>query len=675
MMKRSMKTMGKLIAGIVALALLLLSLSGPSVAQEPVTCESDYVVQSDDWLARIADEQYGDDSLYPTIVLATNAKSASDDSYATISDPWLIEPGWKLCLPSAQNARAGLTVDALENAEYQSEWTASGKAPLTDGEYSESIVPGAATKIVVILSDRMAFGYTSDGKPLAAAILITDPGGSGTFYYLAAVLEQDGEPINVASTLLGDRAKIRSLAIVDGQIVLEMVTHGPDDPMCCPTQIVRNVYALEDDTLVEVSSKVIGAVEEPSGPAGEAQAGLTLDTLRNATYPSEWEDSGAITLTNGRYEGEPFVEGGATRLVVTLVSPLAFGDLDGDGVDDAVVILVANPGGSGTFHTLEAVRNERGEPVHLASYSLGDRVRVRSLAIEGGQIALEMVTHGPDDPMCCPTQVVHNTYALEGGELVEKGSEVIGTVEEPSEASLSPDLVGKMWYWQSYMDTADINNIMVDDPAKYTLIFLPDGTYWILADCNSGSGRYIVDGNSLTLEPGPITLAACGPESLDAQYLAKLGDVVSFVLDDGKLFLNLKMDVGNMVFSGDATPVAASLEGTLWQLDAYVNTEGELVNVLLDTEVTAKFQAGQVTGSAGCNSYFGSYESDGSNLTLGAIGMTEMYCAPKALMDQEGAYLAALESAASYQIADGKLQIANADGEAVLTFSVLEPAS
>jgi heat shock protein HslJ len=130
-----------------------------------------------------------------------------------------------------------------------------------------------------------------------------------------------------------------------------------------------------------------------------------------------------------------------------------------------------------------------------------------------------------------------------------------------------------------------------------------------------------------------------------------------------------------MVFSNDATPIAAlSLEGTLWVLDAYLNSQGELVDVLPDTEVTAKFQDGQVTGKAGCNNYFGSYESDGSSLTLGAMGMTEMFCAPEALMDQESAYLAALESAASYRIADGELQVASADGETVLTFSVLEPA-
>lgn len=121
------------------------------------------------------------------------------------------------------------------------------------------------------------------------------------------------------------------------------------------------------------------------------------------------------------------------------------------------------------------------------------------------------------------------------------------------------------------------------------------------------------------------------------------------------------------------TKAAAELGGTLWTLDSYLNSQGEPADVLPDTEITIEFKDGQVNGSAGCNSYFGSYESDGSSLTLGVTGMTKIYCAPEALMDQEGAYLAALESAASYQVTDDKLQIANTDGETVLIFSMLEP--
>ncbi len=164
-----------------------------------------------------------------------------------------------LCLPGDQTAQSGFTVKALKNIEYLSEWTASGKAMLTDGEYRESIAPGSASKIVVILSDRLAFGYTKDAQLLAAVILITDPGGSGTFYNLSIVVEQDGKPINTATALLGDRIKINSLVVEGDEIVVDMVIPGPDDPLCCPTQRVVQKYALQGDQLVQIPS-VVGTV-------------------------------------------------------------------------------------------------------------------------------------------------------------------------------------------------------------------------------------------------------------------------------------------------------------------------------------------------------------------------------------------------------------------------------
>jgi hypothetical protein len=105
--------------------------------------------------------------------------------------------------------------------------------------------------------------------------------------------------------------------------------------------------------------------------AGHPVTALTEQAIKNATYPSEWEEGGEITLIDGRLEGEPFVEGGATRLIVTLIEPVAFDDLDGDGVDEAVVILATNPGGTGTFISLEALGNDNGTPAHLASHQLG----------------------------------------------------------------------------------------------------------------------------------------------------------------------------------------------------------------------------------------------------------------------------------------------------------------
>jgi hypothetical protein len=104
---------------------------------------------------------------------------------------------------------------------------------------------------------------------------------------------------------------------------------------------------------------------------------------------------------------------------VMLTDYAATGDLNGDGVPDAAVVLATNSGGSGVFIDLAAVVVEEGQPVNVAITPLGDRVQINSLTIQDGQIIVDMVTHGPDDPMCCPTQQVVETYELQGYELVK----------------------------------------------------------------------------------------------------------------------------------------------------------------------------------------------------------------------------------------------------------------
>jgi hypothetical protein len=143
-------------------------------------------------------------------------------------------------------------VDALKNAEFKSAWTQSGTVRLTGGEYREQAAPGSATETVIMLTDQIAVGEL-DGQPAAAVILVTDPGGSGTFYDLAVVVGRDGQLTNIATTLLGDRVQINSLSIENGQIVVDMVTHAQDDPMCCPTKHVVQTYELQGDELVQIS--------------------------------------------------------------------------------------------------------------------------------------------------------------------------------------------------------------------------------------------------------------------------------------------------------------------------------------------------------------------------------------------------------------------------------------
>ncbi|MCD4703481.1 MAG: META domain-containing protein, partial [Methanosarcinaceae archaeon] len=90
---------------------------------------------------------------------------------------------------------------------------------------------------------------------------------------------------------------------------------------------------------------------------------------------------------------------------------------------------------------------------------------------------------------------------------------------------------------------------VVPDPENYTLVFWPDGTYAIKADCNLGSGGYTLEGNDLTLAPGPITLAYCGPDSLDNQYLSLLSNVTSVSMNNDHLVLGIGDNGDRMLFA------------------------------------------------------------------------------------------------------------------------------
>ena len=185
-----------------------------------------------------------------------------------------ISTGWPIASPMSVGSR--LNRSELQNASYPSDWTADGTAPLVDGEYREQAAPGSATETVVQLSDMVALGdLDGDGRADAAVVLISQPGGSGTFFDLVAVLDKQGEAVPVASEFLGDRIELKSLRIEDGEIVVDMVTQGPDDPLCCPTQEETRRYSirysLEEAVEPVASTEVIPYT--PTEVPSESRAG------------------------------------------------------------------------------------------------------------------------------------------------------------------------------------------------------------------------------------------------------------------------------------------------------------------------------------------------------------------------------------------------------------------
>jgi peptide/nickel transport system substrate-binding protein len=93
----------------VALAVVMVaSLLVTSVvsAAPPQQEEATYTVKLGDNLWTLAEKYLGSGPAYHAIVAATNAKHGEDATFAYIENPDLIHPGWKLVIPSAEEAAA-----------------------------------------------------------------------------------------------------------------------------------------------------------------------------------------------------------------------------------------------------------------------------------------------------------------------------------------------------------------------------------------------------------------------------------------------------------------------------------------------------------------------------------------------------------------------------------------
>jgi heat shock protein HslJ len=126
---------------------------------------------------------------------------------------------------------------------------------------------------------------------------------------------------------------------------------------------------------------------------------------------------------------------------------------------------------------------------------------------------------------------------------------------------------------------------------------------------------------------------------------------------------------GDSVAQEASTNVIASqpqnpLAGTAWAADQYNNGVGGIVPVLPGTTLTLVFDAdGTLNGSAGCNDYSTSYTVDDNRIAIGTPAITTKVCAqPDGIMEQESAFLAALESAVTFEISGLDLILSDESG-------------
>ncbi|MDM8529156.1 META domain-containing protein [Anaerolineales bacterium HSG24] len=357
---------------ILLITLLTLVLTTNIALAAPLHQEADgeeYIVQADDWLSKIAHKYYDDMFAYPVIVEATNVKAVEDDNFTVIENPDLIEVGQKLWIPDAPlvpSGQAKLSDQVWYWQGYQDATEINDFTVPNPAKYTLEFLPDGTYQVVADCN-RGSGSYVEDGSSL-------------TFGPGPMTLAECG-PESLYDEFVTRLGDVVTYVFDDGKLVLNLK--------------------------MDAGNMVFG---------GEAT--LSLDVLKNAEYQGIYAEP--VELTDGKYEGEPFVEGGASRPTVTFIDPFnAFGDLNGDDFEDAAITLAENSGGSGTFIYLAAVVSQDRSLINVATQFLGD-IQLKSLAIESGEIVVTLVTHAPDDPMCCPSQEEIKRYRLQDGALVEQ---------------------------------------------------------------------------------------------------------------------------------------------------------------------------------------------------------------------------------------------------------------
>jgi heat shock protein HslJ len=251
--------------------------------------------------------------------------------------------------------------------------------------------------------------------------------------------------------------------------------------------------------------------------------------LAGATF-SGIENQGPVTLSAGKWEGQPLSEGGASMPALWLSEGFyLIGDLDQDGADEALVHLTYNSGGTGNFGYLAIMGREGGKVVQEAIGLVGHRAQIRAARIDAESIVLDVLQAGPGDGLCCPRQLATRTFGIQSGKLVETDVQVTGTVSVST-------LAGPKWVLRK-LDGQEGGAL----PGQATLAFA-SGKISGSTSCNQFQGAVSEGESATSLVMGPLitTRMACSEPLLaeERAFLEKLGQAEVFQFLFGDLVLS-----------------------------------------------------------------------------------------------------------------------------------------
>jgi hypothetical protein len=145
----------------------------------------------------------------------------------------------------------------------------------------------------------------------------------------------------------------------------------------------------------------------------------------NATYIIEGQP---VMLVNGQAT-TPAASSSALPTVTMVFGKPTIGDLNGDGQNDAAMILVQNPGGSGTFFYVAAAINTTSGTQGTNAIFLGDRIALQNVEIANEQVIANYADRKPGQPMSTKPSVGISKYFTVANDTLQPANAIVGAGE------------------------------------------------------------------------------------------------------------------------------------------------------------------------------------------------------------------------------------------------------
>jgi hypothetical protein len=158
--------------------------------------------------------------------------------------------------------------------------------------------------------------------------------------------------------------------------------------------------------------------------AAVAQSDIHTVDFKNFTYHPYCisEQPETVWVKNGEYSKSTQMDGYVDRYSFNVFA-ISYGDLNGDGKDEATILTVCNTGGTGNFSEGFVYTMKAGKPVLMANIPGGDRAAggLRSAKVENGLLVIDANEETEDSGACCPQSAAITRYKISGGKLVAVG--------------------------------------------------------------------------------------------------------------------------------------------------------------------------------------------------------------------------------------------------------------